>query len=147
MAAISQATFTPAASSHATPAVVGGAQEFKSLGLIAECIAIWSCSLRIDGAAETSTWNLHLYDITPPSAIADAGAFTLATAADRACYLGFLPLAQTATFGSTQYVESNNIWKIVRLRGSSLFGYLVNGTTLTPGAVAHVVTLGVSAAE
>jgi len=44
--------------------------------------------------------------------------------------------------GDTQMIENNNIWKMIRLRGSSLFGYLVNGTTLTTVANPHIITLG-----
>lgn len=147
MAAITSASFTPAASSHVAGDVVGGAQEFKSVGQVGQTVIIVSASLRIANAtAETSTWAVHLFDVTPPSAVADDGAFLLA-AGDYPSYLGSVALAQTADLGDTQYIESNNIQKVVRLRGSSVFGYLVNGTTLTPGAVAHVVTLGIVAAD
>src|SRR4029077_8453444 len=93
-------------------------------------------------SAETSTWALHMFDVTPPSAVADDGPFLLA-AGDYASYLGSVAFAQTVDLGDTQYIETNNIQKLIRLRGTSIFGYLVNGTTVTPGAVAHVVTLGV----
>ena len=146
MAGVASATFTPAAASHVAGDVVGGAQEFKSIGNPGSCVVIVNASLRIANAtAETSTWALHLFDVTPPSAVADDGAFVLA-AGDYPSYLGSVALAQTADLGDTQYIEANNVQKVIRLRGSSVFGYLVNGTTLTPGAVAHVVTLGVVAA-
>ena len=143
MGAIAIATFTPAASAHTTPAVVGGAQQFTNPGLVGQPISIVSASLRIDSnSLETSTWQVHLYDATPPSAIADAAGFTL-PAGDRANYLGSIALAQSVLFTSTQWIESNNIQKVIRLRSGTLFGYLVNGTTLTPSAAAHVVTLGI----
>ena len=43
----------------------------------------------------------------------------------------------------TQVCETNNINKPIKLadNGTSVFGYLVNLTTLTPAAVAHTVTL------
>lgn len=146
MASITSATFTPAASSHATPAVVGGAQQFLQAGQVGACVNIVSASLRIDNSSlETSTWQVHLYDLTPPSAIADAATFTLPSG-DRASYLGAISLAQTVLFTNTQYIESNNIYKLVRLSHGGLYGYLVNGTTLTPAAVAHVVTLGIEMA-
>jgi len=141
MASSSQATFTPAASSHTTPAVFGGAQEFKSLGQVGSMVSILGCSLRIDGSTETTTWTLHLYDQTPPSALADAASFSIASG-DRGNYLGNISLAQVVVFGASCWIENNNIWKPVRLRSSSLFAYLVNGTTVTPAAVAHVVTIG-----
>jgi hypothetical protein len=143
-AATAQATFTPAASSHVAGDVVGGAQEFKNLGNSGSVITIVSASLRIaNSSAETSTWVVYLFDVTPPSAVADDSPFLLAST-DYTAFVGSLALAQTVDVGDTQYIESNNIQKVVRLRSSSLFGYLVNGTTLTPGAVAHVVTLGVA---
>lgn len=37
--------------------------------------------------------------------------------------------------------QSSTNLSTVKLSGTSLFGYLVNGTTLTPQAVAHVVTI------
>ena len=142
-AATPQATFTPAATSHVAGDVVGGAQEFKNVGNPGSVVTIVSASLRIANAtAETSTWVVYLFDVTPPSAVADDGAFLLATG-DYASFVGQVALAQTVDVGDTQYIETNNIQKVVRLRGTSLFGYLVNGTTLTPGAVAHVVSLGV----
>jgi hypothetical protein len=143
-AATSQATFTPAASSHVAGDVFGGAQEFKNLGNPGSLITIVSASIRIaNTAAETTAWIVYLFDVTPPSAVADDGAFVLAST-DYTAFVGAIALTQTTDVGDTQYIEANNIQKVVRLRSSSLFGYLVNGTTLTPGAVAHVVTLGVA---
>ena len=143
MGAFPQATFTPAASAHTTPAVVGGAQQFTQAGQVGQSVTILGCSLRIDGALETSTWQVHLYDATPPSALADAAGFAIPSG-DRANYLGFLSLAQTVLYTNTQWIENNNIWKPIRLSHGGLYGYLVNGTTLTPGAVAHVVTIALS---
>lgn len=44
-------------------------------------------------------------------------------------------------YGASLYIETQNIGKCVKLAGTSLFGYLVNGFLLTPQAVAHTVTL------
>lgn len=138
----SQATFTPAATSHVAGDVNGGAQEFKSIGGPGGVVNLVNASLRIANAtAETTAWVVYLFDVTPPSAVADDGAFLLA-AGDYTSFVGSVALAQTADVGDTQYIETNNIQRLIRLRSSSLFGYLVNGTTLTPGNVAHVVTLG-----
>ena len=146
MPAIVSATFTPAATSHVAGDVNGGAQEFKSCGNVGGFVKLMSASIRIANAtAETTAWVVYLFDVTPPSAVADDGAFVLA-AGDYASFVGAVALAQTTDVGDTQYIESNNINKVVRLRGSSLFGYLVNGTTLTPGNVAHVVTLAFESA-
>ena len=135
------ATFTPAANSHVAGDVNGGAQEFKGMGPSGGQIMITSATLMINGgSAEATAWTLHLYSVTPPSATADDGAFDV-PAGDRASYLGAVSLGTAVDLGSTQYIETNFINKQIALAGQSLFGYLVNGTTLTPAAVAHVVTL------
>jgi hypothetical protein len=137
----SVATFTPAATSHTNGDVVGGAQEFSQIGPPGGRVKIIGASLLINNATiETTAWTLHLFDVTPPSAVADDGAFTFA-AGDQASYLGAISLAQVVDFGSTLFIATDNIFKPVRLNTASVWGYLVNGTTLTPGAVAHVVTL------
>ena len=137
------ATFTPAAASHTNGDVHGGAQEieFTPEPLSGSRIRIVSATLQINGGTvETTTWRLHLFNVTPPSALADDAAFTLASG-DRASYLGYVDFAQVVDMGDTLYIETTDIQKQLLLAGTSLFGYLVNGTTLTPQAVAHVVTL------
>ncbi len=135
------ATFTPAAASHVAGDVNGGAQEFTTIGPSAGRIKIIGASLAINGGTiETTAWQLHLFNVTPPSAVADDGAFTLASG-DRASYLGYVDLAQVVDLGDTLYIQTNNIFKPVKLAGTSLFAYLVNTTTLTPQNVAHIVTL------
>lgn len=135
------ATFTPAAASHTAGDVNGGAQEFALAANNAGHLMITSATLRIDGGtAEATAWRLHLYGVTPPSALADDAAWDLPSG-DRASYLGYVDLGTAVDVGSTQWVEALQINKHVALTGTSLFGYLVNLTTLTPAAVAHVVTL------
>jgi hypothetical protein len=141
------ATFTPAAASHTAGDSVGVAAEFvlrDSRGAVpdpASTFLITSASLRIDGGTvETTAWRLHMFSVTPPSALADDAAFTLASG-DRASYLGYIDLSQVVDLGDTLHIEMSNIQKQITLTGSSFFAYLVNGTTLTPQAVAHVVTV------
>lgn len=117
---------------------------FASMGPSAGRIMITSVSLEIDAAAiisgETS-YTLHLYDVTPPSALGDNAAWDL-PAGDRASYLGFVSLGAPADLGSTLYVEANQINKQVKLAGTSLFGYLVTVGTYTPTASrVHVIKL------
>lgn len=134
------ATFTPAAASHVAGDSIGGAQEFALIGPSAGRVRIVSATLEIDGATiETTAWRLHLYSVTPPSAYADDAAWDVASG-DRAGYLGYIDFAQVIDLGSTLYIEAAPN-KQLKLAGTSLFGYLVNGTTLTPQAVAHIVTL------
>lgn len=135
------ATFTPAAASHVAGDVNGGAQTFAIGAPTGASMRIVSASLLIAGATiETTAWTLHLYSGTPPSALADDAVFDV-PAGDRASYLGTVSFAQVVDLGSTLYIDTNNIQKQIKLTGTSVFGYLVNGTTLTPQAVAHTVTL------
>lgn len=117
---------------------------FPAMGPSAGRIMITSASLEIDAAAiisgETS-YNLHLYGITPPSALGDNVAFDL-PAGDRTSYLGFVSLGAPADLGSTLYVESNIINKQIKLAGTDIFAYLVTVGTYTPtSARVYVVTL------
>jgi hypothetical protein len=135
------ATFTPAAASHTAGDVNGGAQEFTSMGPSGGRVIITSATLEIDGGtAEATAWTLYLYNVTPPSATADDGAWDLPSG-DRASFLGKIDLGTAVDLGSTQWVEVHGINKQIKLSGTSVFGYLVNATTLTPAAVAHIVTL------
>jgi hypothetical protein len=135
------ATFTPAASSHTALDVNGGAQTWAAMGLSGRPIMITGASLEIDGGtAEATAWRVYLYNVTPPSATADDGAWDLPSG-DRASFLGYIDLGTAVDLGSTQWVEVQGINKQVKLAGTALFGYLVNITTLTPAAVAHIVTL------
>lgn len=136
-----QATFTPAAASHVAGDVNGGAQEFALGAPAGAFVRIVSANLRINNATiETTAWRLHLFGVTPPSALADDAAFLLPSG-DLASYLGYVDFAQVVDMGDTLFIEATNIQKQIKLTGTSVFGYLVNGTTLTPGAVAHIVTL------
>jgi hypothetical protein len=139
------ATFTPAATSHTAGDVNGGAVQFTTACPSAGRIKINSVTLEIDGATiETTAWTLYLYSVTPPSATADDGAWDLPSG-DRASFLGKIDIAQIVDLGSTLWIETHNIGKQIKCATANLFGYLVNGTTLTPQAVAHIVTLHTSA--
>jgi len=141
------ATFTPAATSHAGGDCFGAAQEFKLLDRFGAPPAAGS-HLKITsvtftqatGTNVTSVWRLHLYNVTPPSAIADDAAFDVPTG-DRASYLGYVDISQLVDMGATLYIDMPNLGKQIKLLGTSVFGYLVNVTTLTAEAVAHTVTI------
>ncbi len=140
------ATFTPAAASHTAGDSNGTAQEFAFGAISGSRIRIVSATLRINSATiETTAWRVHLFSVTPPSALADDAPFTLASG-DLPSYLGYIDLAQVVDFGDTLFIETTNIQKQIQLAGTSVFGYLVNGTTLTPAAVAHIVTIQAVAA-
>lgn len=141
------ATFTPAAAEHVAGDSVGVAAEFTLLDrnggapAAGSHVKITSATLEIDGGTiETTAWRVHLFNVTPPSALADDAAFALASG-DRASYLGYVDLSQVVDLGDTLYIDMPNLHKQIKLLGKTVFGYLVNGTTLTPAAVAHKVTL------
>lgn len=141
------ATFTPAATSHVAPDCFGAAAEFVLLNRLGAPppsgahIKITGATLRVNtGTNVTSVWRVHLYNVTPPSAIADDAAFDVPSG-DRASYLGYIDIAQLLDLGASLFIEATAPNKVIKLSGTSIFGYLVNGTTLTAEAVAHVVTL------
>lgn len=141
-AASSSVTFTPAASSHTAGDCVGAAGNFASLGASGSSIMITSATLYIDNTAALATaWRLHLYNVTPSSAIADDSAWDFADA-DVTQYLGYIDLPSTATdIGTNQWAQADGINKQVKMAGTGLFGYLQNLSTVTTTATAHIVTL------
>jgi hypothetical protein len=135
------ATFTPAASSHVANDVVGGAQTFALGALSASVFMITDAELLINsGTAQATAWRLYIYNVTPPSATADDGAWDLPSG-DQASFLGYIDLGTAIDLGSTQWVENHGVNKTIKLSGTGVFGYLVNLTTLTTAAVAHTVKL------
>jgi hypothetical protein len=135
------ATFTPAATSHTAGDCNGAAGTFAFAAVSASRIMITSAQLVIASAtAEVTAWFLYLYSVTPPSAVADDAAHTLPSG-DRASYLGKIALGTAVDEVDTQAIDTDGINKQIKLAGTGVFGYLVNGTTLTPAAVAHTVTL------
>lgn len=110
------------------------ALEFTNMGPSGARIMITSTQLEIDASAVISgetSYTLHLYSITPPSALGDNAAWDLPSG-DRASYLGYLSLGTPVDLGSTLYVESNIVNKQLALSGQSLFGYLVTAGAYTP---------------
>lgn len=97
---------------------------------------ITGVSLEVDASALISgeaAYRLHLYNVTPPSALGDNAAFDLPSG-DRASYLGYVDISTPVDLGSTLYTETNNINKQVKLAGTSLFAYLVTIGAFTPAA-------------
>lgn len=147
-AAWAQATFTPAAAAYSANDVMDVAKEFSGLtppryGLL----TIISTSLLVAHTAviagETS-YNLHLYGVTPPSAHADNAAWDLPSG-DRASYLGVVDLGTPVDIGSSLWVEQQGILKTFHVpataNGGSLFGELVTVGGFTATAAARLVTL------
>lgn len=112
------------------PAVTTGGQNLMMIGSQLEC----------DIAAVPAgmvNMRIYLYNVTPPSALADNAAWDL-VAGDRASYLGYVDCGTPVDLGSTLYVETNNINKLLLAASSSLFGYLVTIGGYTPNANSEV---------
>ncbi len=123
--------------------VVGGALDLGVLGVSTRGITLVSTQLEYDVAALPSGManvSLYLYSVTPPSAIADNGAWDL-PAGDRPSFLGKVALGTLVDLGSTLYVEVNNIQKRLRLAGTHLFGYLVTDVGFTPAGNSEVLVV------
>lgn len=134
------ATFTPAAASHTAGDAVGVAAEFALAAPTGSLVKIVNASMLVAGGTnETSTWRVYLFSVTPPSALADDAAFLLASG-DRASFLGYFDFAQLVDVGDTLYIEATPN-KVIRLTGTSVFGYLVNLTTVVTAAVARTVRI------
>jgi hypothetical protein len=104
---------------------------------------ITSADLRIHVAAipaGMTSFRLHLYDVTPPSAIADNAAWDLA-AGDRASYLGYVDLGSPADAVSTLFVQVDQVNKQIRTQSTSVFGYLVTNGGFTPAGNSEVYVL------
>ena len=103
-------------------------------------VIITSASLEIDVSAVPTgmtTFRLALYNVTPPSALADNAAFDI-PAGDRASFLGFIDVGTPVDEGSTLFVQAQNINKHVTLAGTNLFAYLVTAGGFTPAGNSEV---------
>ena len=118
--------------------VVGGAIAFTTIGPSAGHIIITSVDLRYDVAAipaGMTSFRLHLYTVTPPSATADNAAWDL-PAGDREAYIGYIDIGSPADVGSTLFVQLDGLNKQAKLATAetSLYGYLVTNGGYTPAA-------------
>lgn len=123
------------------------ALSFLSIGPPGGNLMITGSSLEIDAAAIISgqtSYDLHLYSVTPPSALGDNVAWDLPSG-DRTAYLGKISLGTPIDIGSTLYVEQNSINKQIKLGSTStLFAYLVTVGAYTPASgTVHVINLHV----
>lgn len=129
-------------SAYAANDVIGAATgstaavEFTNMGPSGGSVFITSAEFEVDASAiisgETS-YRLHLYSVTPPSALGDNAAHDVPSG-DRASYLGYISLGTPVDLGSTLYVGTDGINKQIKLAGTSLFGYLVTVGAFTPAA-------------
>ena len=143
-------TFTPAAAAYLAGDIMQGAREFTNVGPAGGGeVLIVNTRLQVSETAVQSgetSYTLHLYTVTPPSALADNAVWDLPSG-DRASYVGSVTLGAVVDLGSTLYVEQTGLTKAIRVpAGGSLFGYLVTNGAFTATAVARSVTLKALAA-
>lgn len=119
---------------------------FAGAGRAGGDMLITGATLEIDVTAIPSgmtSFDLHLYSATPPSALGDNIAWDLPSG-DRTSYLGKISLGSPADLGSTLWSDQTQINKQIKLAASvsSVFGYLVTVGAYTPAsATVHVITL------
>jgi hypothetical protein len=122
------------------------ALSFASMGVAGGNVMITGATLEVDLTAIPSgmtSFDLHLYSVTPPSALGDNAAWDLPSG-DRASYLGKISLGSPADLGSTLWSDQTQINKQVKLAAAStsLFAYLVTVGAYTPAsATVQVITL------
>jgi hypothetical protein len=122
------------------------AVQFSSIGASAGGeVLLTSATLEIDAASVPSgmtSFNLALYNVTPPSALGDNAAWDLPSG-DRVSYLGTVGLGTIADVGATLYVATDLINRQITIpSGGSLFGYLITVGAYTPAAqTVHKITL------
>lgn len=90
-------------------------------------------------------FRMHLYNVTPPSAIADNSPWTLGSG-DRASYLGYIDIPQMVALGvgtTTVFSLVDQLNKMLQMSGSAnLFAYLqVTGAGWTPAGNSEVFLL------
>lgn len=121
--------------------VLGGAITFASIAPSAGGnIMITSVELEADITSLPSgmtNFNLYLYNVTPPSAIADNAAFDIGSG-DRASFIGKIALGILVDEGSTLYVRNDVVNAHVLAASSSIFGYLVTVGAFTPASNSEV---------
>jgi hypothetical protein len=116
--------------------VVGGAISFPALAWNGADFIITSATLAINIAAipaGMTSFRAYLYNVTPPSALADNAAWDL-PAGDRAAYIGYVDFGTPVDLGSTLYVQSDGVNAQLKAASNTVFAYLVTIGGFTPAA-------------
>ena len=134
---------------YAANDVYGAPFELTNIGLSGGFILLSGVRIIFNIAAlpvGMGGFSLYLYTITPPSAVADNGAFSV-PAGDRATLITptgvDLGYAVLATGGGSVVLNAPNINEQFKLAagGTSLFGYLVTRGAFTPAAANETASL------
>lgn len=109
-------------------------------GLNGGDVMITGAELEIDVAAiptGMTSFNLYLFSVTPPSALANGAAFDI-PAGDRASFIGKISLGTPVDEVSTLYIRTDQINAHIKTAGTSIFGYLVTVGGFTPAGNSEV---------
>jgi hypothetical protein len=143
------ASFTPAAAPYSANDIMDVAKEFAFTYANGQpvrsgaLIRILTTIIKIDVSAlqaSEAAYALQCFSVTPPSALADNAAWTLASG-DLTAYRGSISLGTPVDLGGALYVKSPNIDLDIKLTGTSLWGQLQTLAGFTPTAVARQVLL------
>jgi hypothetical protein len=140
-----QAVFTPAAAAYGAGDIMEGAKAFAFGAKAAGELKITGYNFMVNASAlqaSEDTYQLHLYSVTPPSALADNAAFDIPSG-DRASYLGYITIDAPVDLGSTLWGEKIfSVPKQITVpAGGTVYGYLRTVAGFTATAVARTVTL------
>jgi len=134
--------FLAAASAYSAGDVIGGAQAVTDLRPGPQIIT--SVEFMVEHTAVLSgesTYRLHLYALTPPSALADNDAWDI-PAGDRLAYRGSVDILTPVDEGATLYVRADGINVAVDVPPSgTLYAYLETIGAFTATAAIRRVTL------
>jgi hypothetical protein len=146
---VSRVTFTAGltATPYTAGDVVGGAIQIKEFTAGSEIIvtSAWLMAhIAANPSSAMTSFRLHLYRKTPPSALADNAVFDIPSG-DREAYIGYVDIGTIADLGSTLFVQATQLNEPYLLNGTGLFGYLVTAAAYTPAGNAETYTLAVKA--
>ena len=137
------ASWTPTAAAYSAGDSMSTAQTFSFGTNAPRVVMIRQSILRVNHTALVASeagYTLHLYNVTPPSALADNDAWDLPSG-DRASYLGKLALGTPVDVGSSLWIETTQAKPVFLPAGGVLYAYLVTDAGITPTAAARVVSL------
>jgi hypothetical protein len=114
---------------------------FAGIGKPNELIRITGSRLTIALTAipaSMTSFRLYLYDVAPPSALADNIAWDL-PAGDLPGYEGYIDLGSPVDLGSNLFVQVNSIAQDITLTTTgNLYGYLVTAGGYTPASLTAI---------
>jgi len=143
------ASFTPAAAAYSALDIMDVAKQFAFTYAdgtaipAGSLIRILTTIMKIDVSAlqaSEAAYALQCFNVTPPSALTDNAAWTLASG-DLTAYRGSISLGTPVDLGGALYIKSPNIDLDIKLTTSSLYAQLQTIAGFTATAVARQVLL------